>query len=1021
MNTMHELTRTFRGGGLIATAIGLLAATLTAQSSQTGILAGKVLNATSGNYLNNVRVLVKDTLLEANTNENGEYRIVGVAAGPVSVLVTYTGMTPQTKSVQVAAGQIARLDFDLALAGAARESSNIIKLDAFTVAERELTAQGNALNEQRNAGNIKNVVSIEEFGDLGITNPGHFLTYVPGVSNVYNTTGEVEMIGLRGMGASGTVVMIDGAEAASNDPASRGYNFSGTSTNNLDRIEVSKVPMPDMPANAVGGSINMVSKSGFNRRTRQLRYNFFTTLQAKGTNLGVPHTLSSFAGPDDRTTMWPVQPGFDLSYTLPLNDAVAFTFNAGHNARYQDREYMSPGWDRTLLVQTTGSLNSPLNIFTKDIAAVGADWKSKIGVIRARVDFTTQNAYTRQASVQWNAGAGATGGETFTNGAPTGVGTLTATSGQSINQYRRLLNGRISHIYTGDTWKLDWNASYSEARRLFSDIDEGFFGGANMTISNVVVSVQGLDGINRVQQPTVTAKTRTGVAVDPNDVNLYTLNTASSGRMYFKNTLSSASANATRSFATTFPVTLKAGASVGSTVRDTWTESLSWNFRPPASAGGQLVGNYDVIADEYSARREFKGGLKIKYMSTAKLWDLYKQHPDYFQFQETPAYTNRVNNSKKLEETISAAYLRTDVKAIENRLWIITGVRFERTDDSGYGPLNDIRNTYVKNAAGQIVLGSNGRPTQITTDALALAKLQFKERAAYSEKSYQGFYPSLNASYTLGNHFVLRAAYAGTIGRPDLSFITPGTSITDPSAATRTITVVNTGLQPWTANNYDLTLESYEYQGATVSISGFRKDVTKFFTSVRIPATQALLDQYGLPADLLTGDYEIITRENSLDAANLQGFEWNWRQSLRPLSFAPSWVRSVGFFLNGTHLRIGGPGVANFTGYSTRIINWGASYTRANFALKLNATASNGPRNASSADGTYTGLAPRTLLGGSVEYRLSKRVTLHLSGQNLSYAYYRSMTYAPGRPAYVQPSTFRDLGTEYVFGVKGEF
>jgi ABC-type molybdate transport system permease subunit len=54
--------------------------------------------------------------------------------------------------------------------------------------------------------------------------------------------------------------------------------------------------------------------------------------------------------------------------------------------------------------------------------------------------------------------------------------------------------------------------------------------------------------------------------------------------------------------------------------------------------------------------------------------------------------------SKKLEETISAAYLRTDVKALENRLWIITGVRFERTDDTGYGPLNDIRNTYVKNA-----------------------------------------------------------------------------------------------------------------------------------------------------------------------------------------------------------------------------------------------------------------------------------------------------------------------------------
>ena len=176
MKSIDNPTRTLCGGGLVAAAIWLLATSLTAQTTPTGVLMGKVLNATSGNYLNNVRVVVKDPRLEANTNENGEYRIVGVAAGPVTVLVSYTGMTPQTKSVQVAAGQVARLDFDLALAGAAKEASAIIKLDAFTVAERELTAQGNALHEQRTAGNIKNVVSIEEFGDLGITNPGHFLT-----------------------------------------------------------------------------------------------------------------------------------------------------------------------------------------------------------------------------------------------------------------------------------------------------------------------------------------------------------------------------------------------------------------------------------------------------------------------------------------------------------------------------------------------------------------------------------------------------------------------------------------------------------------------------------------------------------------------------------------------------------------------------------------------------------------------------------------------------------------------------
>jgi hypothetical protein len=448
---------------------------LIAQTAATGTIEGRVLNATSGNYLNNVRVVVKDTVLEASTNENGEYRITGVPAGSASISATFTGLVPQTRNVTVAAGQTARLDFDLVLTGTAGDSSGIVKLEAFTVEERELTAQGAALHEQRSAANIKNVVSMEEFGDLGITNPGHFLTYIPGVSNVYNTTGEVEGIGLRGMASSGTLVMFDGAQAASNDPVSRSYNFSGTSTANLDRIEVTKVPTPDLPANAVGGSINMVTRSGFNRRTPLFRYNLLATIQAKGRHENIPAIGKKLAGTDAKTTALGIQPGFDLSYSRPVGDSFAFTLNAGRNARHQDREYLSPTWDRVRGVQTAGTLNSVLNIFYQDVAAVGADWKTGRNVVRARVDVSRYHAITRQNQYAFNFGAGSTGGETSTQGAATGVGTLTQSAGANPNQYRRLLNGRIGHVYTGDRWKFDWHAAFSEARRIFSDVDEGMF------------------------------------------------------------------------------------------------------------------------------------------------------------------------------------------------------------------------------------------------------------------------------------------------------------------------------------------------------------------------------------------------------------------------------------------------------------------------------------------------------------------------------------------------------------------
>lgn len=986
-----------------------------------------MLNATSGNYLNNARVAVKGTLLEAVTNENGEFRLTGVLAGPAALTVAYTGLDVQTRVVDVPAGRTARADFELTLAGTARNASDVVQLAAFTVEERELTAQSQALHEQRSAENIKNVVAIDEFGDLGITNPGHFLTYLPGVSNVYNTTGEVEGIGLRGMASNGTLVMFDGAQAASNDPASRSYNFSGTAVSNLDRIEVTKVPTPDLPANAVGGSINMITRSGFNHRAPIGRFNLLATIQAKGKPGNFPAVGRKLAGTDPQTTDYGIQPGFEFSYSRPVGRSLALTLNAGRNARYQDREYMIPTWDRIRGVQTAATLNSVLNIFYQDSAALGVDWRTNRGLLRARVDVSRYNAVTRQSQFTYNFGAGATGGENFTQGAATGVGTLTHSAGPNPDQYRRLVNLRLSHTYTGEWWKFDWMAGYSEARRRFQDLEEGIFYSASTTLSNVMLAADGLNGISSMTLPRLTARSRTGTGLNPYDTTQYTLNSTTTGRMSFENRIGLANANVARSFATALPLSLKAGVAVSTTERDNWTHSATWNFRPPGGAAAQLAGNYDLQADGYDARRTFKGGVNIGFLSPAKLYNLYQQHPDNFQFNEVTAYTNRVNNSKLLRETISAGYLRSDVKALENRLWIVAGVRFERTADEGHGPLNDIRNTYQRDAAGRIVLGANGRPVAIATDALSLAKLQFQERGAYSERTYQGYYPSINASYNLSRNLVARAAWARTIGRPDLSFITPGTTISDPSAAAPTITVVNTGLQPWTADNYDITLETYEYKGATVSVSGFRKEISRFFTSVRVPSTPALLDQYGLPDDLGGSNYEIITQANSDESAIINGFEWNWRQSLRPFAMLPPWARSFGLFANATYLRLSGPGADNFSGYSTRTINHGVAYTRGNFALKLNATYANGPRNAvvaasaTTPAGTYSGLAPRTMLAGSVEYRIRKGLTLHASGQNLTNAYWRNMTFAPGAPEYTRPTQFRDNGIAYVVGVKGEF
>ena len=159
-----------------------LSASAAAETSSAGGIEGRIVNASSGNYLNNARVVVRGTTLATTTNEVGEYRLAGVPAGDASLAVTFAGMEAQVTTIRVAAGQTVQRDFALTLAG----QDKIVQLAVYTVAEREMSGQAIALQERRNAPNIKNVISLEEFGDMGEGNVGEFLKFVPGISMAYN-------------------------------------------------------------------------------------------------------------------------------------------------------------------------------------------------------------------------------------------------------------------------------------------------------------------------------------------------------------------------------------------------------------------------------------------------------------------------------------------------------------------------------------------------------------------------------------------------------------------------------------------------------------------------------------------------------------------------------------------------------------------------------------------------------------------------------------------------------------------
>jgi hypothetical protein len=106
-------------------------------------------------------------------------------------------------------------------------------------------------------------------------------------------------------------------------------------------------------------------------------------------------------------------------------------------------------------------------------------------------------------------------------------------------------------------------------------------------------------------------------------------------------------------------------------------------------------------------------------------------------------------------------------------------VRFEKTDDLGEGPLNDIRATYRQDANGNLLRDAAGRLIPVTTDALATAKLRYVERGATTERSYSGYYPSINGTYYLTEALVARSP----MPRPSAG---PRWRISSPASRSRT-------------------------------------------------------------------------------------------------------------------------------------------------------------------------------------------------------------------------------------------
>ncbi len=222
-------------------------------------LRGVVTDSLTHEKLVGVNVVLVGTGMGNATNIEGEYTVTGIPTKIYTVRVSCIGYEVKMIEVDFAKTPARRLDVQL--------NSTVIQGQEVVVTA-QMRGQVAAMNQQIASNTIINVVSEQKIKELPDANAAESIGRLPGVS-ILRSGGEANKVILRGLSDKFTTVTIDGVKIAATDADSRGVDLSTISQGSLSGIELSKALTPDKDADAIAGSVNLVTKKAPSKRMLQ--------------------------------------------------------------------------------------------------------------------------------------------------------------------------------------------------------------------------------------------------------------------------------------------------------------------------------------------------------------------------------------------------------------------------------------------------------------------------------------------------------------------------------------------------------------------------------------------------------------------------------------------------------------------------------------------------------------------------------------------------------------------------------
>lgn len=755
-------------------------------------------------------------------------------------------LAPQRKRVTAAValainGAVFALGTDAALAQQQPDIGPDAGIEAITVTGQNLARQ-RAIATKRDAEVVVDAISQDDIGRLPDLNTAAALRRIPGIS-IQNDQGEPRFPVIRGLQSTFNRTTIDGAITPSPERGTRTVPLDIIPSSMVSRLEVYKTVTPEMDANAIGGIVNVVTKSPFEGDGEP----FFSISGFLGSHENSGEGSALFGEPGDEKMPW------RLSLAAGTRFGGAEQFGIVGGVDYSIRNFEIPQieiddadyteFDDTLVNVGLGNGNGVVvptnkrlfwyNNMRERIGAHGKfEWAVNDEVHLAVSGLWSKfNDDERRDEIRYELGTGSG------SDSPDSLLSQTATTSTSPDAF--VISGIGRFTIDREIWSsqatIDWQAT-----------------------EDLVWDATVIVGGGSLNNPEVTEAFQTnpgpGFTVDhggfypqfvPNDADF--VNDLSNYHHVNRGVLDRGADEDVLEFNTNVswdvdlfdsPAELKFGALLRNTEKQ---EGFTFN-----QYVSTVPYTLDQVSDNTLADSPFpQDGDRIPFRIDLAASD------EYFQTNRNSFVRSALSiSASNYDEDVSAGYVQLSFDPTD-RLNIITGVRVEQTDWTGGN------------------LGSEEPVSGSFTDVL----------------------PGLHFRYDLFEDFVLRAAYSETIGRANPSDLTMGQSVSTGTDGSISVARSNPELEARHSDNFDLSLEWYIPQGI-LAAGLFYKDISdNIFT---ITTQNATVDLGSGPQTVDT-----LSQPENATSATMTGYEIQYQQRL---FFLPGFLENFGVSFNGTFI-----------------------------------------------------------------------------------------------------------------------